>query len=231
MVAVHTSGEGKRNIAGTISKFADERHRSVHNIRIERLWVEVKRNIVTKWKPFFERLEAHHGLRVDSAAHLWLLHHLFLETLNNDIQQWAEHWNAHGMRLKREKDKVPRDMFIIGMRRRGVDDTIARQEDAVENVEEFGIDWEGLPDVGGLVPDDEELVRQLQERGQNPFDDYAPDTLNEVPCEPPECPLTLDQVNGLESTLSARFNMSTSHDMDVYTDVWIRALAWCRDLF
>jgi len=182
--------------------------------------VEVKRSIVTKWKPFFEGLEARHGLRVDSGAHVWLLHYLFLETLNNDIQKWAEHWNAHGMRLKREKDNVPRDMFILGMRRRVVDDTIGRQEEAVEDVQEFGIDW-----------DDEELVRQLRARSVNPFNGYAPDTLNEVPCEAPECPLTLDQVNGLESALSAQFIMSTSHDMDVYTSVWIRALAWCRDLF
>jgi hypothetical protein len=105
--------------------------RSVHNICIERLWVEVKWIIVTKWKPFFGGLEAHHGLRVDSATHIWLLHHLFLESLNNDIQEWAEHWNAHGMRLKREKDKVPRDMFILGMRRRVLDDAIVRQENSI----------------------------------------------------------------------------------------------------
>ena len=197
--------------------------RSVHNIRIERLWVEVKRIIVTKWKPFFEGLEAHHGLRVDSAAHIWLLHHLFLETLNNNIQEWAEHWNAHGMRLKREKDKVPRDMFILGMRRRVVDDAAVRQEEAVEDVEEFGIDWDGI--------EDEQLVRELQGQAENPFDGYAPDALNEVPCKPPDCPLTLNQVNGLDATLSTQFNMTAFHDMDVYTAVWIQALTWCRDLF
>jgi hypothetical protein len=160
---------------------------------------------------------------VDSATHIWLLHCLFLESLNNDIQEWAEHWNAHGMRLKREKDKAPQDMFILGMRRRVVDDAIVRQEDAVEDVEEFGIDWEGM--------DDEQLVRELQEQAENPFDGYALDTLNEVPCEPPECPLTPDQVNGLDAALSMQFNMTTSHDMDVYTAIWIQALAWCRDLF
>jgi hypothetical protein len=125
--------------------------RSVHNIRIERLWVEVKWIIVTKWKPFFGGLEAHHGLRMDSAAHIWLLHHLFLESLNNNIQEWAEHSNTHGMRLKREKDKVPKDMFILGMRRHVLDVTIVRQEEAVEDVDQFGIDWDGA--------DDEQLVR------------------------------------------------------------------------
>ena len=125
--------------------------------------------------------------------------------------------------LKQEKDKVPRDMFILGMRRQVVDDAAVRQEEAVEDVEEFGINWDGI--------EDEQLVRELQGQAENPFDGYAPDALNEVPCEPPDCPLTLDQVNGLDATLSAQFNMTAFHDMDVYTTVWIQALTWCRDLF
>jgi hypothetical protein len=185
--------------------------------------VEVKWIIVTKWKPFFGGLEAHHGLRMDSTMHIWLLHHLFLKSLNNDIQEWAEHWNAHGMCLKREKDKVPRDMFILGMRRRVLDNAIVRQEEAMEDMDQFGIDWDGA--------DNEQLVRELQEQAENPFDGYALDTLNEVPCEPPECPLTCDRVNGLDAALSTQFNMTASHDMDVYTAVWIQVLAWCQDLF
>ena len=178
---------------------------------------------MTKWKPFFEGLEAHHGLRVDSATHIWLLHHLFLKSLNNDIQEWAEHWNAHGMHLKREKDKVPRDMFILGLRRCVVDDGIVRQEESLEDVEEFGIDWDGT--------DNAQLVQELQGQAENPFDGYAPDMLNEVPCEPPECPLTCDQVDDLDAVLSMLFNTTASHDMDVYTAVWIQALVLCRDLF
>ncbi|KAM6496392.1 hypothetical protein JOM56_009098, partial [Amanita muscaria] len=84
---------------------------SVHNIRIERLWVEVGRAIVSKWKPFFESLERHHGLDVDSAGHIWLLHHLYLRALNEEILGWAEHWNSHTMRLKHEANKSPRQMF------------------------------------------------------------------------------------------------------------------------
>ena len=176
-----------------------------------------------KWKPFFERLEARHGLRVDSAAHIWLLHHLFLESLNNNIQEWAGHWNAHGMHLKREQDNVPRDMFILGMRRHVEDDTIGRQEEDVQDMEDYGIDWEAA--------DDKQLVCQLQEQAENPFDGYALDTLNEVPCKPPECPLTRDQVNALDSMLVTQFNMSIARDMDVYMSIWIQALTWCHDMF
>ena len=221
-VVVRTSGEGKRQLAHTGFVKVNERCRSVHNIRIERLWVEVGRIIVAKWKPFFQALEANHGLRVDSATHMWLLHHLFLQSLNGDIVQWAEDWNAHVMRLKGEKDRAPRDMFMMGLRRRLCGDNIRRQEGAAQDVEGLGIDWEGA--------DDDALVRQLQEQAENPFDNYAPDTLNDVPCEPPECPMTPDQVEGLDSMLEREFNVG-NFDMDVYTDVWIRALMWCRDVF
>jgi hypothetical protein len=104
-----------------------------------------------------------------------------------------------------------------------LDDAIVRQEEAVEDVDQFGINWDGT--------DDEQLVCKLQEQAENPFDGYALDMLNEVPCEPPECPLTRDQVNGLDATLSTQFNMTASHDMDVYTALWIQVLVWCRDLF
>lgn len=201
----------------------NERFRSVHNIRIERLWVEVGRTIVAKWKPFFESLEAFHGLRVDSAAHLWLIHHLFLDNINDDIHEWAEDWNSHIMRLKGQKDRAPRDMFLIGLRRRlAVEEEVRIQEEDIDDVERFGIDWEDL--------EDEDLIRELQERGENPFDDYAPDHMNDIPCEAPDCPLTGPQVEGLDHLLQEEFDRNT-HDTDVKTAMWIRALTWCRDLF
>lgn len=185
--------------------------------------MEVGRTIVKKWKPFFESLEELHGLRVDSAGHIWLLHHLFLNTLNGDIQRWAEHWNAHVMRLKGVKNMAPRDMFLVGLSKRLAVINVGGQDENIGDVAQFGIDWEGL--------EDEDLIRELQERGEeNPFDNYAPDRLNEVPCEPPHCPLTRDQVDGLDAFLQTQFNMQ-SNNVDEKTGIWTRALMWCRDLF
>jgi hypothetical protein len=189
----------------------------VHNIRIERLWVELGRTIIAKWKPFFESLQEH-GLRVDSAGHIWLLHHLFLDVLNRDILEWAEHWNSHVMRLQHQVNEAPRDMFLFGLTRR----PIGIQEDDVGDVDQFGIDWEDL--------EDEELIQALQERAENPFDDYAPDRMNNVPCEAPDCPLSMDQVQGLKRVLYVEFDMDT-HSMDVWRQIWIRALTLCRGLF
>ena len=184
--------------------------------------MEVARTIIAKWKPFFASLEDNHGLRVDSAGHIWLLHHLFLDSLNGEILKWAEHWNTHVMRLKDRKNMAPRDMFILGLSKRPAVIDVRGQDENIGDVEEFGVDWEGL--------DDEELIRELQERGENPFDDYAPDTLNEVPCEPPHCPLTRDQVDALDTFLRTEFNMETNN-VHVKTGMWTRALTWCRDLF
>ena len=204
------------------SRSLNQRYRSVHNIRIERLWVEVGRIIVRKWKPFFKGLEERCGLRVDSAAHLWLVHHLFLNRLNDDIVEWAEHWNAHVMRLKGQTNMTPRDMFLRGLGRHAANEAARRQEEAVEDVTQLAIEWDNV--------EDEDLVRQLQERGGNPFDNYAPDALSHVPCEPPECPLTRDQLDQLDTLIAMEFDMNT-YDVDVYTAVWTRALTWSRDLF
>ena len=119
----------------------NNRYRSVHNIRIERLWVEVGQMIVSKWKLFFESLEQHHGLQVDSAAHLWLLHHLFLDNINDDIQEWAEHWNAHVMCLKGQQDRAPQDLFLIELQKCAANLGNRRDEDNVEDVGRFGINW------------------------------------------------------------------------------------------
>ncbi len=63
-------------------------HRSVHNIHIERLWVDVTKGFGSKWKVFFWMLESNHGLDVDKDAHIWLLHFLFLHYINADADTW-----------------------------------------------------------------------------------------------------------------------------------------------
>lgn len=69
--------------------------RSVHNICIERLWVDFTQGIGSKWKSFFQDLEATSDLDTDNIHHIWLLHYLFLETLCKEVHGWAEAWNNH----------------------------------------------------------------------------------------------------------------------------------------
>ena len=68
---------------------------SVFNTRIERLWVEVGRRFVRQWRAFFTRLERCHLLERKNPQHRWLLHHLFLDLINEDCQKFCDEWNAH----------------------------------------------------------------------------------------------------------------------------------------
>lgn len=68
---------------------------STRNTRIERLWVEVGNQFLRRWKAFFTRLSRLHGLNSESPTHRWLLHTLFLQTINDDIDEFVRDWNSH----------------------------------------------------------------------------------------------------------------------------------------
>lgn len=67
---------------------------STHNTQIERLWVEVGRRFAHSWRAFFFRLERIHCLDRKDKTHLWLLHHLFLQSINEDCSRFKEDWNC-----------------------------------------------------------------------------------------------------------------------------------------
>ena len=73
---------------------------SVHNSRIERLWVEVGTRFTRRWHAFFMRLEAYHHLDCHDSHHLWLLHKLFLDNINHDCHEFQRIWNAHPLPRK-----------------------------------------------------------------------------------------------------------------------------------
>ncbi|KAJ7796811.1 hypothetical protein B0H14DRAFT_2390310, partial [Mycena olivaceomarginata] len=78
---------------------------SVNNTRIERLWYDVTHGFGFKWKKFFFDLEVNHGLNPSIAAHIWLLHHLFLHCIDQDAQEWAEAWNSHNLQIRGERTR------------------------------------------------------------------------------------------------------------------------------
>ena len=68
---------------------------STRNTRIERLWLEIGTQFARAWRAFFSRLEELHGLDRTNPHHLWLLHLLFLDSINQDCDEFQEQWNAH----------------------------------------------------------------------------------------------------------------------------------------
>ncbi|KZT31607.1 hypothetical protein SISSUDRAFT_959538, partial [Sistotremastrum suecicum HHB10207 ss-3] len=94
--------------------------RSVHNVRIERLWVDVTAQLGAKWADFFTTLEMHYGLNINNANHMWLLHQLFLPVINLELQFFAESWNEHKIDSKTGPRRSPWDMWGFDMLIHGV---------------------------------------------------------------------------------------------------------------
>ncbi|KAJ7092825.1 hypothetical protein B0H15DRAFT_776999, partial [Mycena belliarum] len=92
---------------------------STHNTRIERLWVEVGSQFARRWRAFFYRLEALHQLDRTNPNHLWLLHRLFLDMINEDCAVFQAEWNTHPISGEGH-DQSPNDMFLLGQLEGGV---------------------------------------------------------------------------------------------------------------
>lgn len=212
--------------------------RSVHNIRIERLWRDVTHGFGQKWKTFFQELEFGCGLNPDLDAHIWPLHHLFLRAVNQDAQEWAQAWNAHKIRLRHERQRSPRDLFLFGMVENGPRGLGALtgprdvggdfgEDGMVEDFNSYGIDWDEL--------DDHRIVAHHRAHNgpdgfdDNPFVSCGPDYFSHVGVPEAPCPLTPEQVEYLDRELS-QVPEYRSRNMVARREMWIHALAICRNL-
>ncbi|KAJ7096209.1 hypothetical protein C8R44DRAFT_835293 [Mycena epipterygia] len=87
---------------------------STHNTRIERLWVEVGVQFARRWQAFFTRLGHLHRLDRKNPGHIWLLHRLFLDNLNDDCHEFQAQWNAHPISGRGANDRSPADLRFMG---------------------------------------------------------------------------------------------------------------------
>ncbi|KAJ7652178.1 hypothetical protein DFH06DRAFT_995510, partial [Mycena polygramma] len=211
--------------------------RSVHNIWIDRLWCDVTRGFGRKWSTFFLSLEYSSGLRPDLAAHIWLIHHLFLPAINQDAQEWARTWNEHKLRLGMERTRSPRDMFFFGMIEnglRGFEDIpqASVDDEDIDDLNTYGVDWQDLNDADIMAHHTEFNADQelSMDDIQNPFSNDGPHCLSHVEVVEPPCPFTPEDVATLDAHL-AIFPHSQSRNMNSRRAVWVSALQFCRDLY
>ena len=193
---------------------------SVHNTRSEQLWFDLVNNLSHKWQSFFQDLETHHGMNAEAGDHIWLLHCLFLEELNCELDQWAKGWNHHKMQLKGEENKSPIEMFLIGMVEHetpGMREWINQQEQAVEDLPNYGVSWEDLGD---------QVAWNVVQDGQNqmPFElDNRPEALHDIICEPPGCPLSAGEMEILDATIAREYGTNKYQSMPECMLIWDRA--------
>ena len=202
----------------------------MHNIRIERLWVDVTVQVTEHWIYLFEQLELHHGLDVANVAHIWLLHFLFLGTLNSALAFFAEGWNEHTIQIRNARNRTPSDMFVFDMFVCGVrGDRLPPEEENLtqENLESYGIDWQALREDDILHS---QRLNNSSRESDNSWVGQAgpPAQLSHVLVDPPVGTLTGAETTALANMFSHL--VGSSDEGDVYS-LWTQALVYCRYLY
>ena len=200
--------------------------RSVHNVRIERLWVDVTAQVGAYWSEIFTQLELRHGLDANNSHHIWLLQHLFLCIINAQLSFWAESWNQHKLNIRGGPNRSPADLFVFDMLVHGIrGDQLPNEEElSTEELEVYGVDWEGLRD--------DELLRA--QRQNNPVNEEGstwvgrsgpPAYLNEVSVESPTGDLTQHEISLLDSAVEGWYKFA---DDAGRVSLWVQGLGCAK---
>ncbi|KAJ3912829.1 hypothetical protein F5877DRAFT_53420 [Lentinula edodes] len=201
--------------------------RSIHNVRIERLWVDISHYCSQTWHDLLTLLEINHGLQVSNPNHIWLLQHLFLPIINEQLTFWAESWNRHQVSQRTGPARSPEDMFVFDSLVNGIrGDDLGQFAMTDEELEVFGVDWEGLQD--------ETLLRTLRshyaDEGSGSWLGRRgpPPNLNEVAVNPPSAFLTPEQVASLDQQLQHHIRLPREQEV---VQLWIDALAIAATMY
>jgi hypothetical protein len=194
--------------------------------------VEITAHVGKHWKKFFLHLEIHCGFNVESEAHLWLLHFLFLGRLNQQLKNWIAIWNNH---THSGTNKTPNDMYKQGTLQYGsrslylaplsTQDPVANEEQLTD----YGMDWNAFDDNNirshhnayNNIPD--------ESGSANPFLSENPDEMShvEVPITP--CPLSSVNVDQLNNYLQ-QLPCYHSQNFDQLALLWNYALAYATSV-
>ncbi|THV03219.1 hypothetical protein K435DRAFT_299205 [Dendrothele bispora CBS 962.96] len=212
--------------------------KSVHNIRIERLWLDLTQGLGKKWKLFFLKLELHHGLDRNDGGHIWLLHHLFLAVINNELELWIGAWNNHTLSHRTERHTTPKVMYVQGSARYGhrtvqvdpstgevsafipLDDPISLD---TEQTAGYGIDWDDALDSRLSGHHHEQNAHRSDEPVPNIYVDSAPEQLSHVEVLQPNCPFSHVDIRELDDFLDS-FPRRWEPDEISRIEVWRTAL-------
>lgn len=159
-----------------------------------------------------------------------LLHSLFLPRINEELEFFAQAWNHHKIQVRNGPNRSPIDFFgfdslVFGVR----GNQLSRDEEEMsdEELEVYGVDWEGLQED-----------RLLRSRRENNATDEGwsswtgrtgpPDHLNEVPLDPP----TSDALTAGETADLGDFPSRLSHSPDDNDRslLWLHAVGYARSI-
>ncbi|KAJ7504931.1 hypothetical protein B0H11DRAFT_1709235 [Mycena galericulata] len=217
----HHDGQHGRHYFDVTYLFTD-----IHNVRIERLWVDVTAQVGATWSENFTLLELHHGLDINNTSHIWLLHYLFLPTINDQLTFFMGAWNEHKIQIRNGPNRSPSDMYGFDRLVHGVRGHAVPEDLPEDELEVYGVDWEGLHD---------EALLQSQRSNNGSESGWTswlgrigpPEHLKEVPVEPPQGPFGPQELEALDNAISVWRGLASDSDV---VALWINALACCRTL-
>ena len=119
---------------------------SVHNQRIERLWADLRRVVISYYIRLFLHLESSQVLDRLNEDHLFALHYVFLPRINRAIEEFVSGWNNHP--LSSAGNRSPLSVWYSG-----VTSSINSHYSAMESIIQ-GQDWSayGIDDDGPVPP-------------------------------------------------------------------------------
>lgn len=227
----HTSGVGMCTSLSLLQEINPNTWcRSVHNVRIERLWVDITAQIGATWAEAFTMLELRHGLDINNTHHIWLLHYLFLGTINSQLDFFAQAWNQHTIQIRDGPNRSPADMFGFDMLAHGVRGYQLPSNNepmSQEELEVFGVDWEGLRDEGLLRSRE---ANNTRDEGSGSWLGRVgpPGNLNEVPVNAPDGVFTGDELVFIDQQL---LQFSGAVDDTGVANLWVEGLALAHGIY
>lgn len=108
---------------------------SVHNQRIERLWLDVGRCVVSYFKDIFMYMESNGILDPDSEVDLVALELVYTPRINRNLQEFVNQWNNHP--LSSQSNQSPLQLFTHCARDFGPRQ-IEENDDAFDGVDDDG---------------------------------------------------------------------------------------------
>ncbi|XP_014673007.1 PREDICTED: uncharacterized protein LOC106813386 [Priapulus caudatus] len=119
---------------------------SVHNQRIERMWRDVYAKVLAIYYRLFYHLEDHGILDLSSNIHLFALHYVFVQRIQQDLSRWAAAHNNHGLRT--EHHQTPMQLWMSGIIQQSQSSSTAIRNALSFNIdaevvrEHHSLDWE-----------------------------------------------------------------------------------------